>query len=212
MVMAQKDASSPLILGEITKILDTTVHVKFIDVIGEADVSKIFVKNVDKFLTKQDVTLIKMELKNLDKYLQDKEVVKYLDKLVLEKENFFVTLDDGFGLFMKDGKTLSDVLETMFNDNLKKTDEKVPEQLPRIMYDKMKSVQLQLGMNEYICYSYIAPKQITLLSLGDQEVEWLNIVGNIKVTASESYKPTEGEMCLALYKDPNNVEGNEALF
>lgn len=241
MVIAPREMGSSIMLrAELKNIIDTTFHVKFIDIVGEVEIPKIYVRNVDSFLAEQGSTLIKKEFKNLAKYLNDKEIVEFLDKLLFEKVKFIVFLDNGFDLATENGEMLSDVLNTMYNDNIikvakkqaaqtvpmtlaeekifKKMTEnislvkKVPQQSSRVFFSNMDSVKLKLGINDCFCYSYTPPNQITLLSLEDQEVEWLTTVGSVTVNDNEPYMALEGEMCLALFKDPDDSEGNNKRF
>ncbi|CAH0551662.1 unnamed protein product [Brassicogethes aeneus] len=228
MVLCGKDECAGLFRAEVTDVKLPIVSVSYIDVTGNVSISLKALRNVTSQLAGFPATLAKSPtFPDLGKYLKNPDSIAFIEDLIMDKVKLTVTLDGGCDFVLKNGIKMSKVLADLVNpppkaeepklvEKPKVTEVPVPEKKEEdvkkpaetgkssgpVNYEDMAFTKIEIGKeDEFLCYSFEAMDQLTILSMENQEVEWLTYLNALTIKDEEPYSPNLWEMCMALFKD-----------
>ncbi|XP_074035782.1 uncharacterized protein isoform X2 [Leptinotarsa decemlineata] len=83
----------------------------------------------------------------------------------------------------------------------------VQEEAPCITYDDMDWIKLEVGSTEnFLCYTLKDLKDLTLISLGDESIKYMEMITDLIVSDEVPYEPSEFEMIMVAYQAPEDDE------
>ncbi|CAH1117114.1 unnamed protein product [Phaedon cochleariae] len=76
-----------------------------------------------------------------------------------------------------------------------------------VMYDHMDWIKAEVGATEdFMCYTIKDVENVTLISLTDESLKYLEAVTDLVVEDDAAYEPGMFEMCMVAYKGPDDEE------
>ncbi|XP_057652384.1 uncharacterized protein LOC130891580 isoform X2 [Diorhabda carinulata] len=220
----------------IKKQSSVQVTIEYLDYAGSENLSIKSLRNVDEYLASQPITLLltpDIEVINKISETGIDFIVALIEKK--EKANVVLTNDNAFDLKLEDGSLLSQKLLDLEKSEVPNDSNNSPKinELEKPMsveaaITPLKSAILEVkpesdnsiitlcdmdyikpkigSTDTYICYTLKDLSEVVLISLDEDSVSYLESIYNLEINDDEPYEPEVSEMCVFLYKTPEESE------